>query len=43
MRRSTLYWPLFPKNFWDLTTTDIDNIQNAIATQYDFQNVKDIL
>jgi Domain of unknown function (DUF4856) len=34
---------LFPKNFWDLTSTDIDNIQNAIATQYDFQNVKDIL
>jgi len=34
---------LFPKNFWDLTTTDIDNIQNAIATQYDFQDVKDIL
>jgi hypothetical protein len=34
---------LFPKNFWDLTTTDIDNIQNAIATQYNFQDVKDIL
>jgi len=34
---------LFPKNFWDLTTTDISNIQNADATQYDFQNVKDIL
>jgi len=26
-----------------LTITDIDNIQNAIATQYDFQDVKDIL
>jgi hypothetical protein len=34
---------LFPKNNWDLTPTDISNIQNAIATQYDFQNVKDIL
>jgi hypothetical protein len=34
---------LFPKNFWDLTPTDIDNIQNAIATQYGFQSVKDIL
>ena len=34
---------LFPKNFWDLTTTDINNIQNAIATQYNFQDVKDIL
>jgi hypothetical protein len=34
---------LFPKNFWDLTPADIDNIQNAIATQYNFQDVKDIL
>jgi hypothetical protein len=34
---------LFPKNFWDLTSTDIDNIQNAIASQYNFQDVKDIL
>jgi len=34
---------LFPKNFWDLTPADIDNIQNAIATQYNFQSVKDIL
>ena len=34
---------LFPKNFWDLTTTDINNIENADANQYDFQNVKDIL
>lgn len=34
---------LFPNNFWDLTTTDINNIQNAIATQYNFQDVKDIL
>ena len=34
---------LFPKNFWDFTSTDINNIQAAIATQYDFQNVEDIL
>jgi hypothetical protein len=33
----------FPKNFWDLTNTDITNIQTAIATQYNFQNVVDIL
>jgi hypothetical protein len=34
---------LFPKNFWDLTATDIANIEKADATQYDFLNVEDIL
>jgi hypothetical protein len=34
---------LFPKNFYDLTLTDVNNIRDAIAKQYDFDNVKDIL
>jgi hypothetical protein len=34
---------LFPKNFWDLTQTDINNIQSAVAKQYDFVGVEDIL
>jgi hypothetical protein len=34
---------LFPKNFWDLTSTDITNIQSSVATQYNFQSVVDIL
>ncbi|MDB5136944.1 MAG: hypothetical protein JWP37_3547 [Mucilaginibacter sp.] len=34
---------LFPKNFWDLTITDVNNIQAAVATQYNFVSVQDIL
>jgi hypothetical protein len=34
---------LFPKNFYDLTLTDINNIQTAVATQYNFVSVEDIL
>jgi hypothetical protein len=34
---------LFPKNFYDLTITDVNNIQEAVATQYNFVNVEDIL
>jgi hypothetical protein len=34
---------LFPKNFYDLTLTDISNIQTAVAKQYDFVSVQDIL
>ncbi|GAB4046597.1 DUF4856 domain-containing protein [Spirosoma litoris] len=34
---------LFPKNFYDLTLTDVNNIRDAIAKQYDFDSVKDIL
>jgi hypothetical protein len=34
---------LFPKNFYDLTLTDINNIRDAVANQYNFNDVKDIL
>ena len=34
---------LFPKNFYDLTLTDINNIRDAVAAQYGFESVKDIL
>jgi len=34
---------LFPKNFWDLTLTDINNIEAAIAVPYGFVSVQDIL
>jgi hypothetical protein len=34
---------LFPKNFYDLTITDVNNIQKAVATQYNFVDVQDIL
>lgn len=34
---------LFPKNFYDLTLTDVNNIRDAIAKQYNFEDVKDIL
>jgi hypothetical protein len=34
---------LFPKNFYDLTLTDINNIRDAVSKQYDFDDVKDIL
>lgn len=34
---------LFPKNFYDLTSTDIANIQAAIAKPYGFVSVQDIL
>ncbi len=34
---------LFPKNFWDLTQTDISNIQSAVATPFNFVSVQDIL
>jgi len=34
---------LFPKNFYDLTLTDINNIRDAVANQYGFNDVKDIL
>ena len=34
---------LFPKNFYDLTLTDVNNIRDAVAKQYDFDSVKDIL
>lgn len=34
---------LFPKNFYDLTIDDVNKIQNAVATQYNFVNVEDIL
>jgi hypothetical protein len=34
---------LFPKNFYDLTLTDINNIQTAVATQYNFLSVENIL
>ena len=34
---------LFPKNFYDLTITDVNNIQKAVATQYNFLDVEDIL
>lgn len=34
---------LFPKNFYDLTTTDVSNIQAAVATQYNFVSVQDLL
>jgi hypothetical protein len=34
---------LFPKNFYDLTLTDVTNIQSAVAKQYNFVSVQDIL
>jgi hypothetical protein len=34
---------LFPKNFYDLTSTDVNNIQSAIAIQYNFVSVQDVL
>jgi hypothetical protein len=34
---------LFPKNFYDLTLTDINNIQAAVATPFGFVGVQDIL
>jgi hypothetical protein len=34
---------LFPKNYYDLTSTDVTNIQAAIATPYGFVSVQDIL
>lgn len=34
---------LFPKNFYDLTLTDVNNIRDAVAQQYNFEDVKDIL
>ena len=34
---------LFPKNFYDLTLTDVTNIQTSVATQYNFLSVVDIL
>jgi hypothetical protein len=34
---------LFPKNFYDLTLDQLNAIRDAIAKQYDFDSVKDIL
>lgn len=34
---------LFPKNFYDLTLTQLNAIRDAISTQYGFDSVKDIL
>lgn len=34
---------LFPKNFYDLTQTDINNIEAAVATPFNFVSVQDIL
>ena len=34
---------LFPKNFYDLTLDQLNAIRDAVAKQYDFDNVKDIL
>ena len=34
---------LFPKNFYNLTLEDVNKIRDAVAAQYDFQAVKDIL
>ncbi|HEY4323918.1 MAG TPA: DUF4856 domain-containing protein [Mucilaginibacter sp.] len=34
---------LFPKNFYNLTITDVNNIQAAVATLYNFVGVEDIL
>lgn len=34
---------LFPKNFYDLTLTDVNAIRDAVAKQYGFEAVKDIL
>ncbi|PTT02519.1 hypothetical protein DBR11_04520 [Pedobacter sp. HMWF019] len=34
---------LFPKSFYDLTLTDVNNIRDAVAKQYNFEDVKDIL
>ncbi len=34
---------LFPKNFYDVTQTDINNIRDAISTVYGFDAVKTIL
>jgi hypothetical protein len=34
---------LFPKNFYDLTLDDINKIRDAVANQYNFNDVKDIL
>jgi hypothetical protein len=34
---------LFPKSFYDLTLTDVNAIRDAVANQYGFNDVKDIL
>lgn len=34
---------LFPKNFYDLTLDQLNAIRDAVAKQYDFDSVKDIL
>ncbi|SDZ99005.1 DUF4856 domain-containing protein [Pedobacter hartonius] len=34
---------LFPKNFYDLTPVQLDAIRDAVAAQYGFESVKDIL
>ena len=34
---------LFPKNFYDLTLDQLNAIRDAVAAQYNFQDVKDIL
>ncbi|MCC8424300.1 DUF4856 domain-containing protein [Mucilaginibacter sp. UR6-11] len=34
---------LFPKSYYDLTLTDVNAIRDAVANQYDFNSVKDIL
>lgn len=34
---------LFPKNFYDLTLTQLNAIRDAVSTQYGFDSVKDIL
>ncbi|CAM4298275.1 protein of unknown function [Pedobacter westerhofensis] len=34
---------LFPKNFYDLTLTQLNSIRDAISAQYGFDSVKDIL
>ncbi|WP_316828722.1 DUF4856 domain-containing protein [Pedobacter miscanthi] len=34
---------LFPKSFYDLTLTDVNTIRDAVAKQYNFEDVKDIL
>lgn len=33
----------FPKNFYDLTLTQLNDIRDAVAAQYGFESVKDIL
>lgn len=34
---------MFPKNFYDLTLIQLNQIRDALATQYDFESVKDVL